>query len=76
MVEKKFVTKNIEYVIVTENKTIIFCRPDILSKKKYITNKGLILKYKSCNEYWCKIKLDKKIYGWIEKKNIWGLNKQ
>ncbi len=59
--------------ILLEDK-ILFSRSTKYSKPILKISKGRLLLIKKCKTNWCKIKTEKYI-GWLEVKNVWGLNK-
>ena len=63
----------IKSFILLEDK-ILFSRPTKYSKPILRISKGRLLLIKKCKTKWCKVKTEKHI-GWLEIKNIWGLNK-
>ncbi|MDC3016493.1 SH3 domain-containing protein [Candidatus Pelagibacter sp.] len=64
--------KKVNSVITEENK-ILFKKPSIFSKPIANIKKGRLLLIKRCEDKWCKIKTE--IFeGWVDKKNLWGIN--
>ena len=53
---------------------LLFSKPTKYSKPILIILKGRLLLIKKCKVNWCKVKTEKYI-GWLETKNVWGLNK-
>ena len=64
--------KKINSVITLKDK-IIFKKPTIFSKPIAKIEKGRLLIIQSCDVDWCKIKTSN-FKGWIDKKNLWGVN--
>jgi SH3-like domain-containing protein len=36
---------------------------------------NVIFKLISCNSHWCRVRINKKLSGWMRKKYIWGIDK-
>ena len=64
--------KKINSVITLKDK-IIFKKPTMFSKPIAKIEKGRLLIIQSCDVDWCKIKTSN-FKGWIDKKNLWGVN--
>lgn len=66
-----YLTRPGNYPIV-DNEIILFRYPDEQSYPMIRAEVGVIAKLKSCNEDWCKVRIED-VSGWIRKANLWGV---
>ena len=59
-------------VIVTKDK-VLFKKPSSFAKPIALIKEGRLLILEKCEKKWCKI-ISSDYEGWIEKKEVWGLN--
>tara|TARA_B100000575_G_C22647768_1_gene398067 strand:+ start:120 stop:569 length:450 start_codon:yes stop_codon:yes gene_type:complete len=59
-------------VIATKDK-VLFKKPSSFAKPKALIKKGRLLILEKCEKKWCKVTTSDYV-GWIEKKEVWGLN--
>ena len=59
-------------VITTKDK-ILFKKPSSFAKPIALIKEGRLLILKKCEKKWCKV-ISSDYEGWIEKKEVWGLN--
>ena len=64
--------KSVKSLIVLEDK-IIFKKNSLYSRPLVKIKKGRLVLVKKCKLSWCKIETNQ-FTGWIETKNVWGLN--
>ena len=64
--------KSVKSLIVLEDK-IIFKKNSLYSRPLVKIKKGRLVLVKKCKLNWCKIETNQ-FTGWIETKNVWGLN--
>ena len=59
-------------VITTKDK-VLFKKPSSFSKPIALIKEGRLLILEKCQKKWCKV-ISTDYEGWIEKKEVWGLN--
>ena len=59
-------------VIATKDK-VLFKKPSSFAKPIALIKEGRILILEKCEKKWCKV-ISSNYEGWIEKKEVWGLN--
>ena len=59
-------------VIATKDK-VLFKKPSSFAKPIALIKEGRLLVLEKCQKKWCKI-ISSDYEGWIEKKEVWGLN--
>ena len=53
---------------------MIFRLPNKDSKPIARVQNGIVMKLVTCNELWCKVKLNQSYSGWVLKNNLWGIS--
>ena len=64
--------KRVNSVIVTKDK-VLFKKPSFFAKPIALIKEGRLLILEKCEKKWCKV-ISSDYEGWIEKKEVWGLN--
>ncbi len=64
--------KRVNSVIVTKDK-VLFKKPSFFTRPIALIKEGRLLILEKCEKKWCKV-ISSNYEGWIEKKEIWGLN--
>tara|TARA_B100001540_G_scaffold89553_1_gene81089 strand:- start:72 stop:521 length:450 start_codon:yes stop_codon:yes gene_type:complete len=59
--------------LITTSRKILFKKPTKYSKPLAKLDTGRLLIIKKCEKNWCNVKTEK-FSGWIDKKDVWGIN--
>lgn len=66
---------NKRYVLIkTDGSLELYRLPLLTAAKVAIVENGVIAELQECKNEWCKVQAEN-IEGWVESKNLWGVNK-
>ena len=71
---KSLLSKKKRSVILKDNNHVkVYKAPQYDAKIVFTADPKIMAKLGKCTEEWCYVELNKKNFGWINKKNLWGV---